>query len=275
MGRQMGEVFRDGSFLGEPKIIKQIAGFSLGLWRTDGLNSVEPHGHEEAHFMYVTRDSYVTGVKESSVPSPAMLIYNPPETFHADHFASGPHNFFSVTMTGKPKQASENPGLPRMPLEVASPAAKRIVAKLIKESVLWREDSLLVAEGLCLELLGEIARPAREETTRPQWLDRAVGELCADLSASPSIKKVSLAAGVTPIHFARTFRRFFGCTPGEFLRITRVKKAAHLLSRTSMTLAEVALESGFADQSHLTRRFCAVFGVPPGKFRTVVSPYYI
>lgn len=269
MQRPLPQVFRDGGFLGEPKISKSVPGFSLGLWRTDGLDAVDPHGHEEAHFMYVHRPSYVTSVRESSAPSPTLLIYNPPQTFHADHFAVGPNNFFSITMAG------ENTRLPPAPLEVSSPAAKGIVGKLIKACVLWREDSLLVAEGLCLELLGEIVRPAREETTRPQWLDRAVEELCADLSASPSIKKVSLTAGVTPIHFTRTFRRFFGCTPGKFLRINRVKKAAHLLSRTSMTLAEVALESGFADQSHFTRRFCAVFGIPPGKFRTSVSPYYI
>jgi transcriptional regulator GlxA family with amidase domain len=65
----------------------------------------------------------------------------------------------------------------------------------------------------------------------------------------------------------RTFRAFERCTPGEYLIAARLRRAAELLSDARLPLAEVALASGFADQSHLGRRFRSGYGVTPGEYR--------
>lgn len=70
-----------------------------------------------------------------------------------------------------------------------------------------------------------------------------------------------------PVHLTRTFRRFFGCTPGEYLRERRLEKAASLLAGSRLPLSEVALESGFADQSHLAKAFKRAYGVTPSEYR--------
>ena len=66
---------------------------------------------------------------------------------------------------------------------------------------------------------------------------------------------------------ARTFRSHYGTTAGTYLREVRVRRAADALARSSATLSQIALDSGFADQSHFTRVFSAVHGLTPRRWR--------
>jgi AraC family transcriptional regulator len=84
-----------------------------------------------------------------------------------------------------------------------------------------------------------------------------------------SVAEIAAAVGVHPLHLARTFRRFFNCSPGEYLRKCRIQLAANLLLGSKKTLAEIALISGFADQSQFTRSFRQYTGNTPANFRRV------
>jgi AraC family transcriptional regulator len=76
------------------------------------------------------------------------------------------------------------------------------------------------------------------------------------------------AAGVTPTHFARILWRHEGSTPSEYVRRLRIEYAKIQLLRTEEPLASIAIDSGFADQSHFTRTFARVEGTTPGRFRS-------
>jgi AraC family transcriptional regulator len=76
-------------------------------------------------------------------------------------------------------------------------------------------------------------------------------------------------AGVDPASLARAFRVHYGTTAGAYLRETRVRRAADALARSSAPLGQIALDSGFADQSHFTRVFGAVHGVTPRRWRAL------
>ena len=56
-------------------------------------------------------------------------------------------------------------------------------------------------------------------------------------------------------------------TPHHYLVQKRVERAQSLLAQSDRTLSEIALTAGFADQSHLTRRFRQVVGITPSEFR--------
>lgn len=73
-------------------------------------------------------------------------------------------------------------------------------------------------------------------------------------------------AGVTRFQVIRDFKRVAGMTPGQYLRDCRIRNASALM-RTGKPLAEIAFETGFADQSHLTRLFKSMRGLSPGAFR--------
>ncbi len=62
-------------------------------------------------------------------------------------------------------------------------------------------------------------------------------------------------AGVHPVHLARAFRKAEKLTPGEYLQRLRVRAACHRLRERDYSLAAIAMECGFADQSHFARVF--------------------
>lgn len=68
-------------------------------------------------------------------------------------------------------------------------------------------------------------------------------------------------------HFRRQFTRTFGISPGRYITIIRINAARHLLETTDNLLADIALETGFWDQSHLTKLFKRERGITPGEYR--------
>lgn len=88
----------------------------------------------------------------------------------------------------------------------------------------------------------------------------------ADIAGTFELGNLAEVAGVTRFQVIRDFKRVAGMTPGQYLRDCRIRAAAALM-RTGKPLADIAFETGFADQSHLTRLFKSMRGVSPGAFR--------
>ncbi|HYK00518.1 MAG TPA: helix-turn-helix domain-containing protein [Thermoanaerobaculia bacterium] len=91
----------------------------------------------------------------------------------------------------------------------------------------------------------------------------------ADRIATTDVTVSSLAGELSmhPVALARAFGREPGCSLTAYRRRARVRRAIELLTSTRMPLAEIAGESGFSDQSHLSRIFRAELGATPSSFR--------
>jgi AraC family transcriptional regulator len=126
----------------------------------------------------------------------------------------------------------------------------------------------LSIEALVLEMLVEITREdSRLERDQSRWL-RMAGDLVHDqFSQTLSLSNIAEVVGVHPAHLAKMFRRHYGCTIGEYIRILRLDYAAKLLARPDKTLSDIALAAGFYDQSHFAHLFRLRFGVTPGGSR--------
>ena len=85
------------------------------------------------------------------------------------------------------------------------------------------------------------------------------------------IGDVASEVGVHPSSLARAFQRHYRCTPGEFVRRLRVDLAGQRLAQSEVSLAAIARETGFSDQSHFSRTFKSVTGMTPGDFRLLVT----
>ncbi|MEL7163317.1 MAG: helix-turn-helix transcriptional regulator, partial [Bacteroidota bacterium] len=101
---------------------------------------------------------------------------------------------------------------------------------------------------------------------QPPWIER-LRELLHTGGERLSLAELSRELGVHPVHISRSVPRFLGSTLGEYLRKQRVSKALPQLLDEEKTLAQIACNSGFADQSHFTRVFKSFQGVTPAKFR--------
>ena len=93
---------------------------------------------------------------------------------------------------------------------------------------------------------------------------RAREILESKLDGSIALKELARECGLSASHFARAFRHSTGLSPHQWLLERRIEKAKELLKQGDMPLSDVALTSGFADQSHFTRVFGSRVGVPPG-----------
>jgi AraC-like DNA-binding protein len=115
-----------------------------------------------------------------------------------------------------------------------------------------------------------VSRPARGGLA--PWQERRAREvLSSNLDGSVPLKEVARECRLSVSHFSRAFRRSMGVAPHNWLLIRRVEVAKEKLRNTQLSLSDVALACGFADQSQLTRVFTGMVGVSPGAWRRALD----
>jgi AraC-like DNA-binding protein len=134
------------------------------------------------------------------------------------------------------------------------------------EGALACEESLVLACGLVLRD-HSTKSPAREAGGDVR---RARERLADDLVNPPSLSELATLVGLSKYQLLRRFERAYGMTPHEWLRQVRLERARPSIPGGT-SLAHVAAECGFADQSHMTRAFVAHFGFTPGAWRHAIS----
>ncbi len=113
--------------------------------------------------------------------------------------------------------------------------------------------------------------PRGRMQSRPAWLSRIVEKLTVEYSERLTLDELSEEAGVHPVYLSRVFRKCTGEGIGEHVHRLRVRAACEQMLEPEISLAEIGLATGFADQSHFTRTFRKVTGVSPGRFREILG----
>lgn len=83
--------------------------------------------------------------------------------------------------------------------------------------------------------------------------------------------ELEAVSGLSRYELARQFRQITGTSPYRYLLMRRLSYARGQIVQ-SLSLVDVALESGFADQAHFTRQFTAAFGFTPAQYRALRAP---
>ncbi|RCS54123.1 AraC family transcriptional regulator [Bremerella cremea] len=89
----------------------------------------------------------------------------------------------------------------------------------------------------------------------------------ADLTNPPSVKRLAQIAKMSPYQLDRRMRRVFGLTTGQWLLKLRIDLAQRLLRTSEESIASIALQAGYADQSAFTRQFRRATGMSPRDYR--------
>jgi AraC-like DNA-binding protein len=122
-----------------------------------------------------------------------------------------------------------------------------------------------------LDMLKELAAtPAAEDDPAglaPYLLRRIQQHINTNLESRLRIEELAVCAGMSVSYFSRMFSRSVGTSPHNYIMRRRVLRAQQLLSETKLDLTEIALSTGFADQSHFSRRFRDLVGLSPREFR--------
>lgn len=102
----------------------------------------------------------------------------------------------------------------------------------------------------------------------PRAVLRALDYIHANLSGNPRLEDIAGAARMSVFHFSRTFRKATGTGPHRYLVQVRVERVKALLISSDQGLASIADETGFSDQSHMSKVFKKFTGVSPKAFRS-------
>lgn len=106
--------------------------------------------------------------------------------------------------------------------------------------------------------------PASRRVVRS--LAPVLDHIAAHLVEPLPLDELAAITGLSVWRFATVFREHIGMAPHRYVSLQRVRHAQGLL-RQGATLASAASESGFCDQSHLTRRFKRLCGMTPGQYQ--------
>ncbi|RYG62984.1 AraC family transcriptional regulator [bacterium] len=112
-----------------------------------------------------------------------------------------------------------------------------------------------------------LVAPLENKLAPRAW--RAVRDYIEDeLDSDLSLNEMAEIAGLSPYHFARCFKETAGKTPHQYVISRRVERARQLLATSRLSLAQIALQCGFSDQSHLSRQFKRSLGVTPATLQS-------
>jgi len=132
----------------------------------------------------------------------------------------------------------------------------------------------LYADGIGIAIIARLLAAEKRMAERPKvsvlarWrLKRAIDYFEAQIGKPVSLAAASSSAGLSPMHFAAQFRAATGLRPHEYLLRRRIERAQEMLTKTGMSLVDIALSVGFQTQSHFTSVFKRYAGLPPRAWR--------
>ncbi|WIG60061.1 MAG: Transcriptional regulator, AraC family [Ktedonobacterales bacterium] len=133
-----------------------------------------------------------------------------------------------------------------------------------------RESQLLMTLGHLIVRHADSHPHLAHLRPAPEAVRRVREYLAEHYAEAVTLRELASLADLSPFHLLRVFSATAGLPPHAYLTQVRVSRAKGLLV-AGMPLAQVAALTGFTDQSHFTRHFKRIVGVPPGHYARAAS----
>jgi AraC family transcriptional regulator len=179
----------------------------------------------------------------------------------------------SRTPRNTPQPASHMPATLRSVVRLLAEARKALSNNRHQANqCIARAEAILQAESAAREMDVRNATGSRRQQLAPWQVARVVRFVDNHLSEKMPISTLATIARLSSGHFARAFRITVGESPHAYVIRRRIECAQDLILSTSTPLAEIALDSGFGDQAHMTKFFRRIVGVSPSVWRRAHGP---
>jgi len=258
LGRRIRQTAFDGMTINE---VVYPGGFRLA-----------PHAHEHANISVLLAGSFHERAGTVATACRTCgVVFKPPQTEHGNEVGRAGARTLIIEIQRERFESlcqwSET--LKRYAWTHTGPVPE-LMLRLYREFRLGDDLSAASLEQLLIEVLSTDFKvtPDPAVSGTPRWLQGIMHRLCdCDGAPPPPVADLAAEAGVHPVYLARVFRRHHRCTIAQYVRRRRLERALHELSTSRRSLAEIAIDTGFADQAHFSRAFKAHAGLTPGQFR--------
>jgi AraC family transcriptional regulator len=115
-----------------------------------------------------------------------------------------------------------------------------------------------------------VSKPAlgfKSNGLSPSQLEQVMDYIKANLTDDISILDLAKLTHMSESHFSRSFKQSVGIAPYQYLMQQRVERAKELLKQRSIVISTIALDCGFANQTHLTKVFRQMTGMTPKAYQ--------
>lgn len=229
------------------------------------------HSHRHAGFCLILQGSYNESYGRTLLEcKPSYVKFQPAGEIHSDLYGNeNVHSFIIELEHTWLTHMGVNSLVGNNPVVFHSSSIGWLMMKLRKEFHSMDAEAPFVIEGLVLELIAETSRNRAKisKDNHPRWLRQAKEYLDEQFSEPLTLSVIAELVGVHPVYLANSFKQHFQYSIGEYLRRRRVEFACHKIATSKDSLVDIALEAGFANQSHFSRIFKQSTGISPARYR--------
>ncbi len=246
----------------------QLDGLEISLVSYPERMVIEEHSHERDYLCFTARGAFCerAGDNQSFECRSGEMIVKPSGVPHRDEF---PVACTAINMEFEAWRSEELAG-GKLRIERTSKFSGGRLSNfgfhLFHELQAADDLTPAVAEGLIISMLAECHRAGRDRGAGSLHVRKVLG-IIEDMSPTvPGLGELAAEVRLHPSTLARTFKDATGKTIGEYGREIRIRKAQGLIAAGELRLAQIAIETGFNDQSHFTRAFKQSLGCTPGVY---------
>jgi AraC-like DNA-binding protein len=218
------------------------------------------HVHDQITVVVPLSGSFVENTLKKSIQGkPGVVIVETPESPHENLYSPSGGTNLRLRMSPELQRFVE--------CEAHGRCGHERVFRIARSMAHDMSDCLML-ECAGLEILGFVNNgPDWTPRGRPPFLRDIVADLRANIDRGRDITAIARNAQVSPIRLVRSFQRSYGISLARFIRVLQMQRACSLLSDPAISISAVAAETGFSDQSHMTRAFAQAYGVTPAALR--------
>lgn len=246
---------------------------SLNITRYQPGSHQPAHAHDALHLSLVLHGGLAESIGGHTEPmGPMSVVSKDPGVTHANRWGEQGALIARLSIAGHglgdvADRTIHHAWSWQRDVAVAAPFLRIVSRARTTDSMVSPDDADLpdLIAALTARRGGEL------RSDPPAWLREVVALMRDGWHPGLSVGDVARQAGVHPVYLARCMKRWYRTSVGDELRRIRLRHAARGLANLAVSVAQIAHENGFADESHLCRSLSDATSFTPLRLRKVVS----
>ncbi len=246
------------------------------LLKLNHFKTNRPNGRKDIQLLYLAKGLATFHLQDRiyQLQEGNMFIYMPdePQLYHYE-LGDHPDMYWIHFYESFPYPILEKFGLNKSGIYELSPRTEYtlLFEKIIQELQLKRTDYDSLSNLYCLELLTLFSRNMvktnTSENVQNELFETIIQELHKNFQSDISIKEYALIYHMSCCWFIRSFKRYTGVTPQQYITDIRINKAKELLRTSSFNISEISTYIGYHNPLYFSRIFKKITGVSPSAYK--------